>query len=153
MSENRGSYEGYVIPDKRDTPEARILRRFVNSNNPKGLFVEEFVLSSGEVADAICIETPSEDYAHIKGPVNLKASAEKYTLNTLARGKEGDTIWVIEVKDKGDLKHALGQVLVYAFLFRKGYPKYDVKKAILCTEGRKDIEDLCKSLDIDVFIV
>jgi len=159
---DRGSFKGYYFEpaeDKMNKAERRILQRLIDSKRLKGFFVIEFRLISGERIDALCIENPSEGYADcVPGPTEFSATAKKFTLDAIARGKEGDTIWIIEVKDEGDLKHALGQVLVYGHVFSKEHPKYNVKKAILCNKEKnyrnmEVIRDICKEQDIVLFVI
>ena len=57
------------------------------------------------------------------------------------------------VVKKRPSKHAIGQVLAYAHFFSKEHPIFHVKKAIVCNEGKSDLEEVCKENNIEVFVM
>lgn len=156
--EHRGSYGGYdYMRDEsalERAEEREMLKKFIEKEILKGQFIEQFPLYNKDRIDALCVKDVKEGRIINKIPIFLPASAEKYDLSIIARGNKGDIIWIIEVKSKrGDVKHALGQVLIYTDLFSKMYPQYILKKAILCTGTKEEYKEICKKFDVEVFVV
>ena len=157
--EHRGSYEGYNYERKenvRKSPEDKILQKFIDKNNLNGQFIEQFPLNEDRI-DAICVENVREGYQISRTPIFIKKSAKKYNIAAISRLNSGDTFWIIEIKSRLD-KGAIGQVLVYAHNFKKMLEekynkKFNVKKAVIYPQSRKDIEEVCEKLDIKLFVV
>ena len=63
-----------------------------------------------------------------------------------------DTAWIMEGKEKLNYE-AIGQVLTYSYLFSIDYPQFKIKKAIICQENDPLLEEVCKNIDIEVFVL
>ncbi|RSN72738.1 hypothetical protein D6D85_12635 [Candidatus Methanodesulfokora washburnensis] len=132
---------------RMDLKEEEILREFVKRGILKGTFFMDVGIGTDDywgVIDAVFVE-------------NLEPEAEPRIMKSKWWRKLQDDIkrrtkriLVIEVKETLNYE-ALGQIMVYRYLFPKvwGFPTVD--SAILCKKSIKTLEEICRANDVLVF--
>lgn len=148
--------------------EVALLEKFVNSGKLKGLFIIGLKLGyklgekkwgyipeswrdeswSGSMkgtkakeVDAICLEGPDSRIVKPKDPLDYMEKEVP---------KEVKDVWVFEIKETLN-PGAVGQVIIYSHLFSIDYPRFNVKKGIICEFWDPLIVPICEELDIRVF--
>jgi hypothetical protein len=130
-----------------DHEELKILKEFVKRGILKGTFFTDIGLGTDDymgIIDAVFVESLEPEYE----PRIMKSKWWRILLDEIKR--KAKKIMIIEVKTS--LNHeAIGQIIVYRYLFPKvwGFPTVDA--AILCKESTKTLEEVCRVNNLFVF--
>jgi hypothetical protein len=130
-----------------DHEELKILKEFVKRGVLKGTFFTDIGLGTDHymgIIDTVFVENLEPEYE----PRIMKSEWWRILLDEIKR--KAKKIMIIEVKTSLNYE-AIGQIIVYRYLFPKvwGFPTVDA--AILCKESTKTLEEVCRANNLFVF--
>jgi len=146
--------------------EGELLLNFCKANKLEGWYipevrvgwsqVEELESLSHKAVDAVCILSKRHDYRIVEGGERVKPAATSLVKGNWKRqGKlfQDEPLALVEVKS-GKLDYsAIGQLLVYKFLFKQDWPTAKVEQLwIVAGEDDAFIRPACDELHIKVWI-